>query len=69
MIYRKHIQRKGGYSNTFIKPTNSYDACIIVSQCEGKEISSCRNWNPTGDDLIADDWELWDEFSDKVSNI
>lgn len=69
LIYRNNIRRKSGWHNTFIKPTNSYDACIIVIYSDRKEISSCRNWNPTGDDLIADDWELWDEFSDKVSNI
>lgn len=68
MIYRSSIQRKYGRHDTLIKPTNSYDACIIVSYCDGKEIVSCRNWNPTGDDLMADDWELWDEFADKVSN-
>ncbi len=69
LIYRNNIRRESGWHNTFIKPTNSYDACIVVSYSDGKEINSCRNWNPTGDDLIANDWELWDEFSDKVSNI
>ena len=28
----------------------------MVSYSDGKEINSCRNWNPTGDDLVADDW-------------
>lgn len=68
MIYRHNIRHETGYHSTFIKPTNSYDTCIVVSYREGKETASCRNWNPTGDDLIADDWELWDEFADKISN-
>ena len=38
-----------------IRPTNSYEACILViNQKDTKK--SCRNWNPTADDLIADDW-------------
>lgn len=65
MIYRKNVQRKSGYHGALIKPTNSYNACIIVFYRKGKEISSCRNWNPTGDDLIAGDWELWDEQEEK----
>lgn len=64
LIYRNRIRRESGW-NIFIKPTNSYDTCIMISYKDGKEIESCRNWNPTGDDLVADDWELWD----KVINI
>ncbi len=71
MIYRKEIWSDKGFFNVFIKPTNSYDACIIVEYQDGKEASSCRNWNPTGDDLMADDWELWagNEFNKKASEI
>ena len=65
MIYRRNIKHETGYRSTFIKPTNSYNACIVISYCEGKETASCRRWNPTGDDLMADDWELWDEVTDR----
>lgn len=41
LIYRNNIRRESGRHNTFIKPTNSYDACIIVSYNDGKEIASC----------------------------
>ncbi len=68
MIYRSHVWREKGLHNTFIKPTNSYDNCIVITYVDGKETKSCRNWNPTGNDLIADDWELWDEFTDKISD-
>lgn len=59
MIYRKEIWSNKGFSNVFIKPTNSYDHCIVVKYQDGKEDSCCRNWNPTAEDLMADDWELW----------
>lgn len=68
MIYRRSVRRKQGYHNTAIIPTNSYDTCILITLCHGEETGSCRNWNPTGADLIADDWELWDEFTHKVSD-
>lgn len=61
LIYRKKIRHEGGICNTFIRPTNSYDTCIIMTCVDGREVGSCRNWNPTGDDLIADDWELWND--------
>lgn len=39
-----------------IKPTNTYDTCILLVIKEDKVTRSCRAWNPTADDLIADDW-------------
>lgn len=68
MIYRKSVRKEQGYRNTAIMPTNSYDTCILVTICEGKETGSCRNWNPTADDLMADDWELWGEFAQKITD-
>lgn len=44
------------HSRTLIKPTNSYDCCIIFIR--NKENQQSRYWNPTADDLIADDWEV-----------
>lgn len=41
-----------------IKPTNTYDACVVVIIADGKVKEACRCWNPTADDLMADDWEV-----------
>lgn len=46
-------------SNTQIIPTNTYDCCIILGK--GKENRQSRYWNPTADDLIAADWEVFKE--------
>ena len=41
-----------------IRPTNSYDTCLLVIM-KGERIDrACRWWNPTADDLIADDWTV-----------
>lgn len=51
------IKRKStGESNTRIKPTNTYDCCIIFTV--GSNQRQSRYWNPTADDLIADDWQV-----------
>lgn len=47
-----------------IKPTNSYGCCVIerVHKVEGKwEVEKAGTlWNPTADDLQAEDWECMD---------
>lgn len=56
-IAREGIYNKHGIT-IVIFPTDTYDACI-VKKFDGKEkklIHSCRNWNPTQTDLMADDW-------------
>lgn len=51
----KYIRRKSTkHSTTRIKPTNSYDCCLLV--VHGKDRQQGRCWNPTADDLMADDW-------------
>lgn len=51
------IRRKSTlFSGTRIKPTNTYDACLVLVDGEIKRQS--RFWNPTADDLVADDWEV-----------
>lgn len=41
-----------------IRPTNSYDTCLLVVM-KGERIDrACRWWNPTADDLMADDWTV-----------
>lgn len=39
-----------------IRPSNSYDTCRIVVINKGKVNRACHWWNPTADDLMADDW-------------
>lgn len=52
-----------------IKPTNTYDTCVLVVIADKKQKEACRCWNPTADDLMADDWAvLRNEFGDEVSN-
>lgn len=52
-----------------IKPTNTYDTCVLVIMADGKTKEACRCWNPTADDLMADDWTvLRNEFGNEVDN-
>lgn len=37
-------------------PTDSSDCCYIVSTNKKQQPGRC--WNPTANDLMADDWEL-----------
>lgn len=41
-----------------IKPTNTYDTCLLLVINNGKIERGSRWWNPTADDLMADDWEV-----------
>ena len=41
-----------------IKPTNSYETCVVFSVFDGKPRGGSRCWNPTADDLTATDWEI-----------
>ena len=53
-----------------IKPTNTYDACLAIVIVEGKPEKACRCWNPTADDLMADDWiVLRNELGYEIGNI
>lgn len=66
LIVRKSIFDKNSMKITAIKPTNSYDTCILVSyDRDTKKTSLCRNWNPTQDDLKASDWEVLIDFYEK----
>lgn len=59
-IYRSSTRDKHADVYTTIKPTNTYDACLLIVN-KGKEKKSCRHWNPTADDLMANDWEVTTE--------
>lgn len=52
-ITRERWEAKGLEMN--IIPTNT-TSCMIIDCLHSK--SPCRRWNPSADDLIADDWEL-----------
>lgn len=63
LIYRKSAKREEQDRYAAIKPTNSYETCILIVFVDGKPERSARSWNPTANDLAADDWEcLGNEF-------
>lgn len=41
-----------------ITPTNSYDTCLITVFHNGKPRRTAGRWNPSADDLMADDWTV-----------
>lgn len=58
--------------NGYIKPTNSYDTCLLIIRSGGKTTGGSRCWNPTADDLMADNWmvkKLGNELRDEISNV
>lgn len=57
-IYRESA--KLDYSDVYatIKPTNSYGMRILIVEGTKDNKRSSRNWNPTAEDLIADDWKV-----------
>lgn len=59
-IRRKSINSGMVESDTYIYPTNGYDCCIIfnLSPLARKPENHARYWNPTADDLMANDWEI-----------
>lgn len=58
LIYRTSAMQVDGERYGAINPTNTYDACILVVMDKGAKKKSCRAWNPTADDLLANDWEI-----------
>ena len=56
LIIRSSAKEPESEIYSAIRPTNSYDACRVHVMREGKVEGACRWWNPTADDLIADDW-------------
>lgn len=59
-IRRKDISSGMIESQTYIYPTNGYDCCIVfsLSSMLRRTERQSRYWNPTADDLTADDWEV-----------
>lgn len=58
MIYRDSARGKCEGVYAAIKPTDTYDTCILVVLEKGAAKRSGRCWAPTANDLIADDWEV-----------
>lgn len=59
MIIRASAKEPESEVYAVIRPTNSYDACIlIVRGRDANYTRACRCWNPTADDLMADDWTV-----------
>jgi len=56
MIYRKAVW-KADRPWTLIKPTSLHGTCTMITFCD-EGLESCGIWHPTGEDLIADDWEI-----------
>lgn len=60
----KYMVRELAYEEgarvALIKPTNSYDGCLLcMSDGEPYKIGKiCRCWEPTLEDLTADDWKI-----------
>lgn len=59
-IYRTSVKNKDSDVYATIKPTNTYETCVLIVNQDGEK-KSCRNWNPTADDLLAKDWEVTTE--------
>ena len=70
LISRETTLAQDGEYYAVVKPTNSYNACFLF-MCKNKERESGgAMWNPTIEDLIANDWKvLRDKFSNKVSDV
>lgn len=67
LIYRKKTLQICDGIQAAIRPTNTYDACILVVLEDRKIKRSCRLWEPTADDLSANDWQvLGNKFCDEV---
>lgn len=58
VIYRESAKGECADIYAVIKPTNSYDTCLLIVKSGKGDKKSCRHWNPTADDLIADDWKV-----------
>lgn len=57
-IERKAFGNENAFRKYKIKPTNSRATCVTyVLDKNGKTAKHCKDWNPTADDLTADDWE------------
>lgn len=64
MIIRASAKEPVSDIYSAIRPTNSYDTCRLILMRAGRAERACRWWNPTADDLMADDWIVIREKGD-----
>ena len=58
-IERKAFGNENAFRKYKIKPTNTGATCIIyVLDKNDQIVDCCKDWNPTEDDLTAEDWEV-----------
>lgn len=55
---KKTIKRKNSATECVLMPTNTYD--LVVIWAANQRRLPCRGWQPSADDLIADDWCVTD---------
>lgn len=58
LIFRESAREPESDNFAVIRPTNTYDTCQLIVVRNGKVERACRCWNPTADDLTADDWTV-----------
>lgn len=62
---RRMQRRNGAFWRTLrVRPTNTPDCCLIEMSQEAQRVKGPRkpapHWNPSAEDLLADDWEVVD---------
>lgn len=67
-MYRKTVDERNSEVKARIKPTNLYDCCYLVVFLGETPKGGSRCWNPTAEDLIADDWEVIDSRISSKTN-
>lgn len=55
------IRRSSGiWNHVLVIPTNTMECCLVVMRGKDQSERKCPRWNPTADDLLAEDWLLTD---------
>lgn len=57
---RKSVMEETGGMMLNVKPTNTSECCILIERTNRRPGGSARWWNPTLEDLTADDWIVID---------
>lgn len=54
------IRESSPFSKSIAIPTNTRACCIILADSAPGQRETYRNWNPTLDDILAEDWTVSD---------
>lgn len=57
---RKSVMEETNGKLLNVKPTNTSECCILIDRTKRRPGGSARWWNPTLEDLTADDWIVID---------